>query len=297
VVALAEAAQADFERTHGRLAGGELLVLALGRLGGRALTHASDLDLVFVYDAPEGARAEGPGALTPADYFNRLARRIIAALSVPTAAGPLYEVDTRLRPQGEQGMLAVSLEGFATYQRTEAWTWEHMALCRARPLTGSVAGKARLAALIRDLLSGDRERAGKVRADAAAMRGEMARHKPSQGPLDVKLGEGGLVDLEFAVHTLQLTTGVGLDPRLEVAVAELGGHGLLDAAQADADLRLLSRVLVCLRLLAPSQVKLTPPTETLLARLCGQDDFAALLAALAGARQRIAQLWQRVREA
>jgi glutamate-ammonia-ligase adenylyltransferase len=125
----------------------------------------------------------------------------------------------------------------------------------------------------------------------------MARYKPSQGPLDVKLGEGGLVDLEFAVHTLQLTTGEGLDPRLEVAIAELGKLGLLDAAQADSDLRLLSRVLVCLRLLAPGQVKLTLPTEALLARLCGQQDYSALLAALTGARQRIATFWQRVREA
>lgn len=295
VIAMAALAQADFEESHGRMPGGGLVLLALGRLGGRALTHASDLDLIFIYDAPEGAQSEHARPLTPADYYNRLARRVVAALSVPTAAGPLYDVDTRLRPQGEQGMLAVSLPGFASYQRTEAWTWEHMALCRARPLTGSAEAKQAVAATIRDILSMPRDPA-RVTADAAAMRADMARHKPAWGPLDIKLGEGGLVDLEFAVHTLQLTKGFGLDPRLEFAVAALGEAGLLDAAQVDADLRLLSRILVCLRLLAPGQVKLTAPTEALLARLCGQGDWGALVAAIAAARQRISALWARVRE-
>jgi glutamate-ammonia-ligase adenylyltransferase len=275
--------------------GGELILLALGRLGGRALTHASDLDLIFIYDAPEGAHSEHARPLTAADYYNRLARRVVAALSVPTAAGPLYEVDTRLRPQGEQGMLAVSLTGFEAYQRSEAWTWEHMALCRARPLTGSAAVRRKVARAIREILGGPRDPA-KIRADAAAMRTDMAKHKPAWGPLDIKLGEGGLVDLEFAVHTLQLSTGAGLDPRLEVAIAALGEAGLFDAGQADADLRLLSRILVCLRLLAPGQVKLTAPTEALLARLCGQGDWDTLVAAMAEARQRIAALWARVKE-
>ncbi|URD62322.1 bifunctional [glutamine synthetase] adenylyltransferase/[glutamine synthetase]-adenylyl-L-tyrosine phosphorylase [Sphingomonas sp. KRR8] len=295
VIALAALAQADFEQSHGTVPGGELVVLALGRLGGRALTHASDLDLIFIYDAPDGAQSDHAKPLTPADYYNRLARRVVAALSVPTAAGPLYEVDTRLRPQGEQGMLAVSLQAFEAYQRGEAWTWEHMALCRARPLTGSPAAREAVTGAIRDVLAMPRDPA-KVRADSAAMRADMSRHKPAWGPLDVKLGDGGLVDLEFAVHTLQLSTARGLDARLEVAIEELGEAGLLDAPQVDADLRLLSRILVCLRLLAPGQVKLTPPTQTLLARLCGQGDFPALLAAMSAARQRIAALWARVKE-
>jgi glutamate-ammonia-ligase adenylyltransferase len=295
VLAMAALAQADFERSHGPMPGGELVLLALGRLGGRALTHASDLDLIFVYDAPEGAQSEHARPLTAADYYNRLARRVVAALSVPTAAGPLYEVDTRLRPQGEQGMLAVSLPGFAAYQRSEAWTWEHMALCRARPLTGSADARNKVVETIRAVLAMPRDPT-RMRADAAAMRSDMAKHKPAWGPLDVKLGEGGLVDLEFAVHTLQLTTGQGLDPRLEVAIADLGKAGPLESAQVDADLRLLSRILVCLRLLAPGQVKLTAPTEELLARLCGQGDWDALVAAMAAARQRISALWARVKE-
>ena len=133
IVALAEGVSQEFARTHGKVPGGELVVLGLGRLGGRALTHASDLDLIYLFDAPPGAQSDGAKSLPATDYYNRLASRIDAALATPTAAGPLYDVDTRLRPQGAQGMLAVSLEAFEAYQRSEAWTWEHMALCRARP--------------------------------------------------------------------------------------------------------------------------------------------------------------------
>src|SRR4030095_15899092 len=134
IVALAELVQTEFARSYGRVPGGELVVLGLGRLGGRALTHASDLDLIYLFDAPPGAQSDGAKPLPATDYYNRLASRIGAALGTPTAAGPLYDVDTRLRPQGAQGMLSVSLTAFDHYQRHEAWTWEHMALCRARPL-------------------------------------------------------------------------------------------------------------------------------------------------------------------
>lgn len=295
VVVMTEAVTREFETAHGRISGGELVVLGLGRLGGRALTHASDLDLIFLFDCPEGAASDGRKALTATDYYNRLASRVCAALRTPTAAGPLYDVDTRLRPQGDQGMLAVSIEGFDAYQRREAWTWEHMALCRARPLTGSEAAREtvrkRICAILREGTD-----AAAIRADAAAMRAEMARHKPPAGPLDIKLGPGGLVDLEFAVHTLQLTTHVGLDPRLEVALAALVEAGLIDAG-ADPDLRLLSRVLVVLRLLAPEgSVEPAEQSRDLLASLCGHDHWAALIEALDAARERIAWRWQQVQE-
>ncbi len=294
VVALAGAVSRDFAASHGQVAGGELVVLALGRLGGRALTHASDLDLVYLYDAPEGARSDGAKALPATDYYNRLASRISAALSVPTAAGPLYEVDTRLRPQGAQGMLAVSLAGFDAYQRGEAWTWEHMALCRARPLTGSPEVRAQVAERIVAILSLRRE-PGAIRADAARMRDDMARHKPPAGALDIKLGPGGLVDLEFAVHTLQLTHRVGLDPRLEVALGALVAAGLIDEG-ADPDLRLLSRMLVVLRLVAPEGMEPPEQSRALVATLCGHDDWPALVAAIDRARERISARWAAVKK-
>ena len=294
VVALSEAVSVEFARAHGEIPGGELVILGLGRLGGRALTHASDLDLIYLYDAPADARSSGPKSLSATDYFNRLASRVSAALSTPTAAGPLYEVDTRLRPQGAQGMLAVSLASFDAYQRGEAWTWEHMALCRARPLTGSAAAQAKVRDLVTSILSVPRD-AAKTRADTTAMRAEIARHKPPAGALDIKLGPGGLVDLEFAVHTLQLVHRVGLDPRLEVALAALVAAGHIDAG-ADPDLRLLSRVLVVLRLVAAEGMEPAAASQALVAGLCGQPDWATLLAAVDSARQRTAARWAAVRE-
>jgi glutamate-ammonia-ligase adenylyltransferase len=286
----------SFAKAHGQIAGGNLAVIALGRFGGKALTHASDLDLIFLFDAPKDSRSDGSRPLGATDYFNRLASRIVAGLSVQTAAGPLYDVDTRLRPQGEQGMLAVSCAAFAAYQLSEAWTWEHLALCRARPLTGSVDFQASVAALIGSILHEPRD-AAKVRQDAAAMRSDIARHKPPFGPLDVKLGPGGLVDLEFAVHVLQLTTGMGLDPRLEVALAELAKAGLMDQ-QADPDLRLLTRFLVVLRLVVPGSASEVPnAARGLVASLCGQQDWNTLLAALDMARARNAARWEQVRRA
>ena len=294
IVTLADGVEQEFARAHGQVPGGELVILGLGRLGGRALTHASDLDLIYLFDAPQGAQSIGPKPVPATDYYNRLASRIGAALATPTAAGPLYDVDTRLRPQGAQGMLAVSMEAFEAYQRNDAWTWEHMALCRARPLTGSPEARARAQELIRDILrsSPDRER---VRTDAASMRDEMARHKPPAGPLDIKLGEGGLVDLEFTVHTLQLTERIGLDPRLEVAMAALVEAGLVDE-QADPDLRLLSRMLVVLRLVGTQAMEPAEESRELVATLCGYDDWPSLLAAIDEARQRNSARWAKVRE-
>lgn len=293
IVALAELVGTEFARTYGIVPGGELVVLGLGRLGGRALTHASDLDLIYLFDAPPGAQSNGAKPLPATDYYNRLASRIGAALGTPTAAGPLYDVDTRLRPQGAQGMLAVSLAAFEDYQRREAWTWEHMALCRARPLTGSDEAREKVRELICSILETPND-PEKIRVDAASMREEMARHKQPAGPLDIKLGEGGLVDLEFAVHTLQLTTHIGQDPRLEVALAALVEQGLIDEG-ADPDLRLLSRMLVVLRLVGSKGMEPAEQSQQLVATLCGFEDWPSLLAAVAEARQRIAARWAAVK--
>ena len=293
VVALTELVSQEFRRSHGDVVGGELVVLGLGRLGGRALTHASDLDLIYLFDAPQGAQSTGPKSLPATDYYNRLASRVGAALGTPTAAGPLYDVDTRLRPQGAQGMLAVSLEAFEDYQLSEAWTWEHMALCRARPLTGSDKVRTKVRKLICSILERPSDPV-RIRADAAAMRDEMARHKPPAGPLDIKLGPGGLVDLEFTVHTLQLTSRVGLDPRLEVALEALVREGLIDDG-ADPDLRLLSRLLVVLRLVGSKAMEPAEESQDLVATLCGYEDWPSLLAATGAARQRIAGRWAAVK--
>jgi glutamate-ammonia-ligase adenylyltransferase len=294
LLALGAAATLEFEQRHGAFPGVELLVLGLGRFGGYSLTHASDLDLIYLHTADQGGVSDGAKPLGPNDYFNRLASRVTAALSVPTAAGPLYEVDTRLRPEGAKGMLAVSLDAFERYQREQAWTWEHMALCRARPLFGSDEAKARARAVIDSILRLPRDYSAVV-ADAATMRAEIERHKPPRGPLDVKLGPGGLVDLEFTVHVLQLTRHVGLNTRLEVALEELEAESLVEANIVDA-LKLLSRMLVMMRLVAPGAVKPTSETWQLVAEACGAASWDELLAEHDAARQRIATLWNRIRQ-
>ena len=170
---LAAATVAEFEAAHGQVPDSELVILALGRMGGAALTHASDLDLVYLFTGDYAAESDGARPLGAVTYYNRLGQRVTAALSVPTASGPLYEVDTRLRPSGAQGPLVVSLDGFARYQREEAWTWEHMALTRTRPVFGSPAARARVSEIIADVLNGARPERD-IRADATRMRDEMA---------------------------------------------------------------------------------------------------------------------------
>jgi glutamate-ammonia-ligase adenylyltransferase len=285
----AAAAVEEFEAVHGRIPGSELLILGLGRLGGGALTHASDLDLIYLFSGAIGAESDGRRPLTASLYFNRLAQRVTAALSVPTAAGALYEIDTRLRPQGTQGPLAVSLDSFSRYQREDAWTWEHMALTRARPLYGSGPAKAALQRIIDEVLRQDRDPAT-LRADVLKMRGEIAANKVPGGPLDSKLQRGGLIDCEFIIHYLQLRERVGFTPDLGKAIAELTGAGLLPA-EFGAQHDLLTRLLVAARLLAPDGQP--PPTgaQQVLAASCGARDFAALLRAVEEARQGVAQTW------
>jgi len=291
--ALGRAAVDEFEKLHGRFPEGELVVLGLGRLGGHSLTHASDLDLIYLHTAPPDARSDGPKSLGPNDYFNRLASRVTAAMSVPTAAGPLYDIDTRLRPQGSKGMLVGPLDGFERYQRDEAWTWEHMALCRARPIFGSDSARERASGIIDEILRMNRDPA-KVIADAVKMRSDMERHKPAQSSLDVKLGPGGLIDLEFSVHVLQLTRHVGLNTRLEVALEELAGNNLTSVNVVES-LKLLSRMLVMMRLVAPGDVKPTRETWQLVAEACGAVSWDELLAEHHAARQRVATLWDSIK--
>ncbi len=289
ILVLAEAARAEFLRPHGRITNSDLVVLGLGRLGGAALTHASDLDLVFLFSGDHAGESDGPRPLGSTLYYNRLAQRVIAALSAPTAAGALYEVDVRLRPSGAQGPLAVSLESFVRYQREEAWTWEHMALCRARPLFGRKADRAALAAIITDVLQTLRE-PEKLRADVLAMRAEMAQHKPPAGPLDVKLARGGLVDLEFLVHYLQLRERTALDPDLGRAVDRLGAAGLVPPHLRAAH-DLLARLLVVVRLVAPDGRFPPEASRAIVARACGKADWPGLLVAVVEARRAIAACW------
>lgn len=292
ITVLADAATAEFARVHGKVPGGELMVMGYGRLGGGALTHASDLDLVFLFTGDHASESDGARPLGATLYFNRLAQRVIAALSVPTAEGALYEVDTRLRPSGAQGPIAVSLDSFARYQREAAWTWEHMALARARVLYGPPTGRADLEGIVRAVLTLPRDPA-KLKADVLQMRADMARHKPAKGPLDVKLARGGLVDVEFITHFLQLREGQALNPSIPEALAQLVASGLVPAAFRDAHGQ-LARFLIAARLLAPDATEPPGGARAVLAQATCSGDWPGQLQALAESRRAVVEVWRTV---
>ncbi|KLI64658.1 [glutamate--ammonia-ligase] adenylyltransferase [Aurantiacibacter marinus] len=285
----ADAARDEFRKEHGDIANSELVVLGLGRLGGGALTHASDLDIVYLFTGDFGEESDGRRPLSSTLYFNRLATRVTAALSVPTAEGALYEIDTRLRPQGKQGPLAVSFAAFEQYQREDAWTWEHMALARARPLYGSPAAQDRLAVIIRSALCQKRD-PETLHTDVLKMRRDVLDAKPPQGPLDVKLLRGGLMDSEFLIHYLQLREGIGLDPAIEKACAALAGAGLLPEEHARNHLA-LTRFLAAGRLFTPDGGEPSDAAKPILAQACGHHLYSDLLQSLTQARHGIAEQW------
>ena len=287
-----DAAESEFALKHGRIAGSELVVVGLGRLGGGALTHASDLDIIYLFTGTHEGESDGERPLGATLYFNRLAQRVTAALSVPTAQGALYEVDTRLRPQGNQGPLAVSVESFARYQREDAWTWEHMALTRARVLVGSDAARQQVGDVVTSILRGERD-GDALRDDALKMRTEMAAHKQARGSLDAKLLRGGLVDIEFLVHLLQLRHREALAPHLDEAISQLIETGRLPGTIAEAH-SLMTRLLVGTRLLAPDLEKPKSAAAALLARQSGCEDYDELIQRLHEARRDVAAAWRNI---
>ncbi len=288
---LTDATISEFEEVHGKVPDSEMLILALGRLGGEALTHASDLDLVFLFTGDHSADSNGRRPLGGTQYFNRLAQRIVAALSVPTAAGPLYEVDTRLRPSGTQGPMAVTVESFYKYQSESAWTWEHMALTRARPVYGGSEACGQLQAQIKTILQKQRE-PEVLRKAVRKMRLDIVEHKPPKGPLDTKLMEGGLVDWEFIIHFLQLKTGEALHPQLGKAARGLVAGTHLNENMVSAH-ELMTRLLVALRLMSPDCDYPPETSRELIAQAAGQEGWDALLNGYDKARQCVIEEWNR----
>jgi glutamate-ammonia-ligase adenylyltransferase len=194
----------DFAQRFGRVRGGSMAVLALGKAGGREMMAGSDLDLMLIYDHPSDVtESRGTRRLPVSQWFVRACHSYVAALTAPGADGPLYAVDMRLRPSGNKGPVAVSLSAFCRYHAEAAWTWERMALTRARAVAGPPALRRRVEAAIAEALSHAGE-AGRIRADAAAMRARMLRDLPAAGPWDVKLRAGGQIEVEFIAQVLQL---------------------------------------------------------------------------------------------
>jgi [glutamine synthetase] adenylyltransferase / [glutamine synthetase]-adenylyl-L-tyrosine phosphorylase len=225
--------------TAGRIPGGAFAVIAMGKLGGREMTAGSDLDLVFVYDTPAGVdESDGIKPLPVIVYYARLAQRFIAALTAMTSEGGLYEVDMRLRPTGNKGPAAVSLDSFRRYHETEAWTWERLAMTRARIVIGPPALTLTLVAAISNALCKPQDWA-KLSGDAREMRAKVASQYPGKSPWDIKYAPGGLMDIEFVAQTMQLRYAPKnpelLTPNTIDALQRLALAGVM----ADGDARIL----------------------------------------------------------
>ena len=180
-------------------------VMAYGKLGGLELSYGSDLDLVFVFDGAEGETA-GPKVIDNTRFYTRLAQRVVHVLSAQTYSGRLYEVDLRLRPDGDSGLVATTLSSLRRYQRESAWVWEHQALVRTRVVAGDAALKTSLEALRKEVLAMPRAQS-ELASAVCEMREKMrAEHRSSSsgGDFDLKRDPGGIVDIEFVVQYLVL---------------------------------------------------------------------------------------------
>lgn len=292
--AMQSAAEREMERTYGRVPGGAVSVVAMGKLGGREMTAASDLDLIVIYDfGAQGELSDGLKPLPAIQYYTRLTQRLISALASQTAEGNLYDVDMRLRPSGQKGPVATQLSSFIEYQRREAWTWEHLALTRARVITGPPALREAVEQAIRHVLTLPRDRT-RIAADVRDMRARIEKEKGTTDIWDLKQVRGGLVDLEFIAQYLQLLNAEHhpdlLSTNTVAALANLNRKGLLPPAAADALLpaaRLFHNVTQVLRLCLDGPFvpeKAPDGLKALLARAGEAPDFARLEADLA-ARQ------------
>jgi glutamate-ammonia-ligase adenylyltransferase len=294
--ALLARTEAEMVEAHGHVKGGAFTVIAMGKLGGAEMTAASDLDLIFVYDALPGVEAsDGAKPLPVSLYYTRLAQRLIAALTVPTAEGPLYEVDMQLRPTGNKGPVAVSLESFTRYHAADAWTWERMALTRARVVAGSPALGGAVREVIRHSLcrSGDR---AVVKSDAAEMRRKVAAQYPGTNAFDLKYAPGGLMDIDFTAQTLQLVYAHD-DPAILAqatlaALQRLKAEHILsenDAAVLTAAAELQLTLLQVLRIAVDGPLdaaSASPGLKSLLARAAGVSRFENLTRVLADLQHR-----------
>jgi glutamate-ammonia-ligase adenylyltransferase len=280
VAALTERARREFEAVHGRMKDGRIAVVALGKLGGREMTAASDLDLILLYDFDDrSATSDGERPLPGGQYFARLTQRLVAALSAPTAEGALYRVDFRLRPSGKSGPLATHIDAFAEYQGREAWTWEHMALTRARPIAGDAPLMDEASRQIAAIVTGRRD-AGKVAADVLEMRAMVEEAKGGEGAWDLKQAPGGLVDIEFIAQFLQLVHAANhpdlISTETEAVLLAAAKDGVLPAAESEVllpALRLHQALMQILRLCIDERFDPEKAPGALLRRLAEAADL------------------------
>jgi glutamate-ammonia-ligase adenylyltransferase len=226
-----------FAETYGRMADSQTAILALGKLGGREMTAGSDLDLLLLYHFdPAHPQSDGERKLDGSQYYARFTKRMISSLTTPTNEGKLYDVDMRLRPSGRSGPVATSVESFAEYQRKEAWTWEHMALTRARVVSAPPAFHGQIEGLIGEVLCTPRD-PKKIAAGIREMRARIAQDKGEDDRWDLKYVAGGLVDLEFIAQYLSLVHAAVkpeiLDTNTMRVLEKAQSFGILSAADGE----------------------------------------------------------------
>ena len=291
VAALLPVVSGALAEKHGPAPGRGAVVLAMGSLGAGWLTPHSDLDLILIFDADGQEASEGRRPLAARAWYARLTQSLITALSAPTAAGRLYAVDMRLRPSGRQGPVATSLQSFRSYQRDDAWTWEHMALTRSRPIAGPQDLQADVAAVRSDVLSQPRD-AAQVWRDVADMRDRIAAARGAFDPWDVKNGPGRMQDIElFAQGAALVAAGQGGQvPPVSVAgqLAMLSGAALegtaVDGAALAESYGFLRAVRAALRLTSAQEAENHTPEAgagRILARVAGAGDVSEVAARIA----------------
>jgi glutamate-ammonia-ligase adenylyltransferase len=302
--ALLKAVEARFVEGHGRLPKQETALLALGKLGGQEMTAGSDLDLILIYDADqEAAGSDGTRPLPGSQYFARLTQRLINTLTVPTNYGRLYDVDMRLRPSGRSGPLATSLSAFEHYQKNEAWTWEHMALTRARVLAATPGFAARVQSIVRGVICHPRDPVSTA-GDVVEMRHAVAAERGDSERWNLRDAAGGLLDIEFIAQYLQLVHGAERPELLDTSTANVLDRaarlGVLAPEDADvlrSAVRLYSNLTQVLRLCVSQAFD--PKTAgagllRLMARAGDVPDFAALDAGLTDTQLRVRASFERI---
>ncbi|HUF86354.1 MAG TPA: bifunctional [glutamine synthetase] adenylyltransferase/[glutamine synthetase]-adenylyl-L-tyrosine phosphorylase [Thermohalobaculum sp.] len=287
---------AEFARRHGPPPGRGMVVIGMGKLGSREMTAGSDLDLITVYDAEGTESSEGRKPLAASAYFPRLTQALLAALTAPTAEGKLYDVDMRLRPSGRKGPVAVSFSAFARYQAERAWVWEHLALTRARVVTGAPELGRQVEATIREALAA-RKGDDAVLAQAREMRAKLleAHARERQNPWSLKYAAGGLMEIEFLAQTGTLHHG--LDCRsAAAALPGLAEAGWIEAEAAETlaeALALMQGLQHIERVALDNPINPEAAGEGLrraMARSCGAEDFDALDARLRALETRAAEI-------
>src|SRR3954470_18562307 len=304
--AVHRAVEENFVGIYGRMKEQRSVVLALGKLGGREMTATSDLDLIIVYDFNENhPQSDGGRSLYGGQYFARMTQRLVSALAAQTNYGALYNVDMRLRPSGRSGPVATMIASFESYQENEAWTWEHLALTRARVVSGPLAFAARVEKIIRDVLCRPRD-AATIAGDVVEMRAAIATEKGDSERWNLKYVAGGLIDLEFIAQYLQLVHAEKhpeiLDTSTARALDKAARLSLLSADDADVlrpAVRLYQNLTQILRLCLPGPFDPKAAGAgllSLLARAADVPDFATLEAHLKETQAKVRTSFERILE-